>query len=71
MLLSHVLQQASREGKHVTADFIRTQANRPMYLTFKLAGFEEIERRGDRARLKHDLSVIDPIADYVDLRIGR
>ena len=40
------------------------------YLTFKLAGFEEKERRGDVARLEHDLSIIDPIPDYVGLRVG-
>jgi FkbH-like protein len=70
VLLSYILQQAKLEGKHVAADFIRTPRNRPMYLTFKLAGFEEKERRGDVARLEHDLSIIDPIPDYVGLRVG-
>jgi len=70
ILLSYILQQAKSEGVSIAADFIRTPRNRPMYLTFKVAGFEEKERTGDLARLEHDLSVIDPIPDYVDLRIS-
>lgn len=70
VLLSHILQQASAAGKIVEADFVRTPRNRAMYLTFKLAGFKEVERDGRLARLEHDLSVIDPFPDFVDVRVG-
>lgn len=71
VLLSYILQQAALEDKTVTADFVRTPRNRAMYLTFKLAGFNEVERVDNVAHLSHDLSAIDPFSDYVDVRIGR
>lgn len=71
VLLSHILECAARAGKkNVTANFIRTKRNRPMYLTFKLAGFQEVGREGEVAYLRHDLSAIDPVPDHVDLRTG-
>ncbi len=39
-----------------------------MYLTFKLAGFQEIERKDKVALLEHDLTAIDPFPDHVDVR---
>jgi hypothetical protein len=71
VLLSYILQQAALEDKTVMADFVRTPRNRAMYLTFKLAGFKEVERVDDVAHLSHDLSAIDPFSDYVDVKIGR
>lgn len=70
VLLSYILQQALTEGATVVADFVRTPSNRAMYLTFKLAGFKEVKRDGHVARLEHDLSVIDPFPDFVDVRVG-
>jgi FkbH-like protein len=69
-VLSYILQQAATEQKPVLADFVRTPRNRAMYLTFKLAGFKEVERDGQLARLEHDLSVIDPFPDFVEVRVG-
>ena len=40
-----------------------------MYLTFKMSGFKEIERRGEVAVLEHDLETIDPFPNHVDVRI--
>jgi len=71
VLLSYILQQAALEDKTVRADFVRTPRNRAMYLTFKLAGFKEVERVDNVAHLSHDLSAIDPFSDYVDVKIGR
>ena len=68
VLLSYILEEGKRAGKMVRAEFIRTDRNRPMYLMFKLAGFREIERRGDIALLAHDLTAIPPYPAYVELR---
>lgn len=69
ILLSHVLQTARVERARVRAEFLRTQRNRMMYLTFKLAGFSEIDRAGNVALLEHDLSVIDPFPAHVEVRV--
>jgi hypothetical protein len=39
-----------------------------MYLTFKMNGFREIERAGDKAVLRHDCKAIDPIPSRVRLQ---
>jgi len=65
ILLAYILQSASAERKLVQADFIRTERNRLMYLTFKLAGFREVGRHGNLALLQHDLGSIDPFPDHV------
>lgn len=68
VLLTHILREAERVGVPVEAEFVRTPHNRPMYLTFKFAGFTEVNREGDHAVVRHDLSVIDPVPSYVELR---
>ena len=70
VLLTHILEQAAAESDRVVADFVRTPQNRPIYLMFKMAGFDETDLDGAVARLEHDLSVIDPIPDWVELKLG-
>ena len=68
VMLSHVLILAAAQGKPVRAEFLRTGRNRMMYLTFKLAGFREVDRRDGVAVLEHDLDAIDPYPDHVVVR---
>jgi FkbH-like protein len=68
ILLSHVLFEARAAGTPMRAEFVRTERNRPMYLTFKLAGFREIGRVGDVALLEHDLTAVDPYPSHVLVR---
>jgi FkbH-like protein len=69
VMLSHILQRARAAKTPVRAEFIRTDRNRMMYLTFKISGFKEIDRRGEVAVLEHDLETIDPFPNHVDVRI--
>ena len=41
-LLCYATQLAARKGKKLQAEFLETEHNRIMYITYKLAGFEEI-----------------------------
>lgn len=52
-LLVHLAKAAQADGLDLTADFVATGRNRMMYITYKLMGFEEIERDGDRCLLKY------------------
>lgn len=69
ILLSHILMAAGRAGARVQAEFVRQNRNRMMYLTFKLAGFKEISRRGNVALLEHDLKSVDPFPDHVEVKV--
>jgi len=68
VMLSHILHLAAAQGKPVRAEFMRTGRNRMMYLTFKLAGFREVDRRDGVAVLEHDLGSIDPLPRHVEVR---
>jgi FkbH-like protein len=67
ILLSYVLQTAAADGKRVCAEFVRTESNRLMYLTFKLSGFREIERNGKVVVLGHGLDTIEPFPKHVQV----
>ncbi len=69
VMLSHILKLASAAGTPVCAEFIRTDRNRMMYLTFKMSGFKEIDRRNNVALLEHDLETIDPFPNHVEVKI--
>jgi hypothetical protein len=40
-----------------------------MLVTYKLGGFKEIAKAGDRAILEHDLETIQPLPDYVEVEV--
>ena len=41
-LLTHAVRVAAEKGKRLRAEYLETEYNRIMYITYKLAGFEEI-----------------------------
>jgi FkbH-like protein len=69
VFLGHILRSAAEEPVRVRAEFLRTERNRAMYLTFKLAGFREMERYHNLAVLEHDLGSIDPFPDFLEVRV--
>ncbi len=70
ILLSHVLQRAAAAGVKLHAELRRNERNRPMQVTYRFAGFREIERRGDLVLLVHDLQRIPPFPAYVEVRVA-
>lgn len=69
ILLNHLLALAKEAGVRLQAEFVSTERNRMMLVTYKFAGFKEVERREGVAILEHDLSRIQPLPDYVDVRL--
>ena len=70
ILLSHILHLARRAGARLRAELKPTDRNRMMLVTYKFAGFQEAERRGELVVFEHDLEQIQPFPDYVDVSIG-
>ncbi|WP_394836556.1 HAD-IIIC family phosphatase [Pendulispora rubella] len=56
VLLNAILQRAKAAGVKLRAEFVPTDRNRTMYVTYKFAGFREIEKRGTISVLENDLS---------------
>jgi FkbH-like protein len=67
VFLGYLLREARNRGVLAEAVFRRTPRNRPMYLTFKMSGFQEVERQGDLAVVRHDGNIIDPVPSRVRL----
>jgi hypothetical protein len=40
-----------------------------MLVTYKFAGFKEVDKRDNVSILEHDLTNIQPMPDYVDIRL--
>jgi FkbH-like protein len=65
IMLNHILTRARDAGVRVRAEFVGNDRNRMMYVTYKFAGFREIEREGARSILENDLSRIQPMPAYM------
>ena len=52
-LLAYATQIALAQGKRLQAEFFETEHNRIMYITYKLAGFDEISADGNNILLEY------------------
>lgn len=67
--MNHILRSAKEAGVRLQAEFVSTDRNRMMLVTYKFAGFKEVDKRDNVAILEHDLTNIQPMPDYVDIRL--
>jgi predicted enzyme involved in methoxymalonyl-ACP biosynthesis len=69
VLLNLLLRMARDAGVRLMAEFVPTERNRMMYVTYKFAGFGEVEKRGDLVLLAHDLREIQALPNYVQVEV--
>lgn len=69
IMLNHILRKAQEAGVRLLSEFVSNDRNRMMYVTYKFAGFREIENRGGVQILEHSLASIPPVADYISVRV--
>lgn len=68
VMLNYIMRKAKEEGVRLIAEFIPTDRNRMMYITYKFAGFKEIEKRTDGVLiLENDLENIQAVPSYISL----
>jgi hypothetical protein len=60
---------AKEAGVKLRAEFLSTDRNRQMLITYRFAGFKEVQKVGDVAIMENDYSAIQPPPPYVDLRV--
>jgi len=65
VMMNFLMGQAARAGVRFQAEFIPNQKNRMMFITYKLAGFQEVDRRGEVVILEGDLSRIQAFPTYL------
>jgi FkbH-like protein len=68
IMINYILKLAKKAGVKLRAEFLTNGRNRVMYVTYKLGGFREIERKGDTIMLENDLARIQPFPDYVRIQ---
>jgi len=65
--IHHLARQAKEAGVKLRAEFVSTDRNRQMLITYKFAGFKEVARNGDVMIMENDYSAIQPVPPYVNL----
>lgn len=68
-LISFILNRAKAAGVRLQAEFIPTDRNRMMYITYKLSGFHAVAKTGRGELLEHDLSGIQAFPPYLQISI--
>lgn len=70
VLMSYILSEAKRAGVRFLADFVPTDRNRMMYITYKFANFKEVETQPDGSVvMENDLSNIQPFPPYIEVAV--
>ncbi|NWF60100.1 MAG: HAD-IIIC family phosphatase [Fischerella sp.] len=69
IMLNHVMSLAQSNNVRLLAEFIPNDRNRMMYISYKFAGFKEIDKNGDSVILENDLTRIQDVPSYVTFQV--
>jgi FkbH-like protein len=69
VMLNHIMHLAKNNGVRLLAKFLPNDRNRQMYITYKFAGFKEIDRHENLIILENDLTRIQPFPEYLQIQI--
>jgi FkbH-like protein len=67
VLLNHLIRTAHDAGVKLRAEFVSTDRNRTMLVTYKFAGFREVAKDGDVSVLQNDYSHLQGFPPYMDV----
>jgi FkbH-like protein len=68
VVLTQIMKLAKSAGVRLRAEFISNDRNRMMYVTYKFAGFREMESGGKAVVLENDLSRVQEFPAYIHVR---
>ncbi|AFY44050.1 HAD family hydrolase [Nostoc sp. PCC 7107] len=69
IMLNHVMGLAKSNNVRLMAEFVSNDRNRMMYISYKFAGFREVEKHGDLVIFENDLSRIQDVPEYVSFQV--
>ena len=69
VMINHIRKLAQTRGVRLSAEFLPTERNRMMYVTYKFAGFREVEKRYGLVRLENDLESVPAFPDYIRVSV--
>ena len=67
VLLNHLVHEARGAGVRLFAEFLPTDRNRAMYVTYKFSGFVESRTEGDLVILEHDFTNLQGFPPYMNV----
>ncbi|MGW0737575.1 HAD-IIIC family phosphatase [Streptomyces sp. NPDC002851] len=67
VLLNHLIKKAHDAGVALRAEFVSTDRNRTMLITYKFAGFREVAKNGDVSVLENDYSHLQGFPPYMEV----
>ncbi len=70
VIINLLRHEARRRGLRLLARFKQTDRNRMMYVTYRFAGFSEVEQGAESDLLENDLSSIPSLPGYVALALS-
>lgn len=69
ILLNYVMNLSKNNNVKLRAEFVPTDRNKMMYITYKFAGFNEIERINNVITLENSLDNIQKYPEYIKIEI--
>ncbi|MCX7920665.1 MAG: HAD-IIIC family phosphatase [Clostridia bacterium] len=67
ILLNYILKQSKNNDVKLRAEFVKTDRNRMMYITYKFSGFKEIYEEGNKILFENDFSTIQDFPPYIKI----
>lgn len=70
IMLNYVMSLAKSNNVRLLAEFVSNNRNRMMYISYKFAGFKELENNDGLIVLENDLTRIQPVPSYIKFQAG-
>jgi HAD-superfamily phosphatase, subfamily IIIC/FkbH-like domain len=67
IFMNYIIDKANKADVQLFAEFVQNDKNRMMYITYKLGGFQEIDKKGGVGLLKNDFNRKIVYPPYVEL----
>lgn len=67
IFLNYIMKLAKNNNVKLRAEFVSTDRNRMMYITYKFAGFSEVEKVNNILYLENNLDVIQEFPQYIKI----
>ena len=67
ILMNYMMKLAKTAGVRFQAEFVSSDSNRMMLVTYRLSGFKPIKQEGNFILFEHDLTSIQPFPKYVKI----
>jgi FkbH-like protein len=69
IMMNHIMSLAQSNNVRLLAEFVSNNRNRMMYISYKFAGFKEVEKNCDSIIFENDLTRIQPAPSYVNFKV--